>query len=273
LKKVRFGMPASEVSVIIVAAGRGSRMQELTSERPKSLISFAGRPLLEWQLASLFACGLKDVTIVGGYLAEQLDQFGGRMIVNPAWQKTNMVYSLMCAEEVFLSGNTIVVAYADIIYERRVLESLLSCDADAATVVDSNWLALWRMRAENPLQDAETLRLADDGTILEIGQRPSSLDQIEGQYIGLSKFTPRGAAAFSRSFREIDRHRPGKAAETCYFTDVLQAMVDTGTPLRAAFTEGGWLEFDTEEDLAAYESRLADNALDEFWAPARGNAR
>lgn len=262
-------MSKNNTAVIIVAAGRGSRMGPLTSGQPKSLISFAGRRLIEWQLSALRSHGLTDVTIVGGYRAEQLAPYARKVTVNTDWEKTNMVYSLMCARDALLSGKNVIVAYADIIYEHHVLAALLECDGDAATVIDRNWLDLWKMRSEDPLEDAETLRVSEAGTILEIGRHPTSLEVIQGQYIGLTKFSGAGAKAFNDIYEGIEKWQPGKKRDTCYFTDVLDGMIGSGFDLFAAFTDGGWLEFDTSEDLSAYESGLADGSLRRFWSPDR----
>ena len=262
-------MSLSDIAVIVVAAGRGSRMQELTADKPKSLIPFAGRPLIEWQLSALAENGLDDITIVTGYRAEQLEKYGTRTVKNPDWDKTNMVHSLFCAREVLHSGRPVLVIYADIIYEPRVPAELLYSGADAVTVVDFNWQDLWKLRLEDPLQDAETLRLSETGTILEIGQKPNSLDEIEGQYIGMSRFSPEGARKFENVYRDIETYVPGKTSADCYFTDVLQGMILAGDELKAAIIHGGWLEFDSAADLSAYRSSQKDGSLQRFWLPKR----
>ena len=110
------------------------------------MISFCGRPLIEWQLAALRAAKLKDITIVGGYLASQIKAQGTRLVTNPEWADTNMVYSLMCARDIFLSGAPVVVAYADLVYRPQLLSALTSSDTPISTVVDRRWHDLWRIR-------------------------------------------------------------------------------------------------------------------------------
>ena len=60
-------------TAIILAAGRGSRMNSLTAERPKCLLPLAGRPLLEWQTSSLRKAGMKDIHAVLGYLSDRIE--------------------------------------------------------------------------------------------------------------------------------------------------------------------------------------------------------
>ncbi|MFZ9450262.1 MAG: NTP transferase domain-containing protein, partial [Alphaproteobacteria bacterium] len=61
---------------IILAAGRGSRMRQLTDERPKCLVPLRGRPLLEWQLEALRGAGIREIGIVTGYRREMLASRG-----------------------------------------------------------------------------------------------------------------------------------------------------------------------------------------------------
>ena len=60
----------------ILAAGRGSRMKHLTDERPKCLIEFNGKPLLEWQLEAIRAAGIDEIGIITGYKREMLNGYG-----------------------------------------------------------------------------------------------------------------------------------------------------------------------------------------------------
>lgn len=263
-------MPVNDlgsVRVIIVAAGRGERMGSQTAERPKCMIPFCGRPLIEWQLAALRAAGLTDITIVGGYLASRIEAPGVRLITNPEWADTNMVFSLMRACDVFLSGAPIVVAYADLVYRPQLLSMLIASGAQIGTVVDLSWLDLWRIRFSDPLDDAETLKFSDTGKIVDIGRKPDRLADIEGQYVGLTYFSPEGAVQFAKAHSSIGQTEANKTERNCYFTDVLRALISQGAPIDAVQTNGGWLEFDSAYDLAVYQDLLDRGELDRYWSP------
>lgn len=261
--------------VIIVAAGRGSRMERLTEARPKCLIEFDGRRLIDWQLAACSAASVDDVTIVTGYQAESLRAIGPDTRHNRDWADTNMVASLMCARDVLLSGQDVLVAYSDIIYEPRLIEVLTGSRSDIETAVDLNWEALWKLRFEDPLSDAETLRLGDDGEILEIGQKPESIDEIEGQYIGLTRFSAKGATRLVGLYDDATPAAAwlnGKSRENCYFTDILTGLIDDNASLVAAPVNGGWLEFDSGDDIDAYTSLLEAGELGRFWSGEKAAA-
>ena len=68
------------------------------------------------------------------------------------------------------------------------MEALLKCKSNIAVTIDTDWENYWRARSDDPLQDAESLKLTKEGSIYEIGRKPKSIDEIEGQYMGLMKF-------------------------------------------------------------------------------------
>jgi choline kinase len=244
---------------LILAAGEGTRLRPYTLDRPKCLVEVCGRSLLDRQLEVLRQEGIDSITAVGGYRADMLRRPGIGLRLNPRFAETNMVWSLFCAESDLDGG--VLVAYGDIVYSRRVLRTLLACRADIAVAIDLDWEAYWRQRSDDPLADAETLRLAPDGRILEIGQKPRSLSQIQGQYMGLMKFSARGVAALKAAFHDAVRAGSlrGKPVEKAYMTDLLQAMIDAGQRLDAVTIRGDWVEIDTVDDLESQvtRSRLA----------------
>lgn len=239
---------------IILAAGRGSRMKRLTDERPKCLVELRGKPLLEWQLGALREAGVNEIAIVTGYRRELLAGRGLVEFYNPRWAETNMVSSLACAEA-WLVADTCIVSYADIFYESSAVSLLVNCASPLAVTYDSNWLASWQERFGNPLLDAETFRLMPDGTLSEIGNKPQSIEEIDGQYMGLLRFTP-------ASWDEICRIRADLTdleRDKMHMTGTLQKIIDAGRmPVRAVRYDRSWGEIDSPEDLTNYEAKHAD---------------
>lgn len=236
------------MKAIILAAGRGSRMKSLTEGSPKCLVELCGKPLLEWQLEALYGAGVDSIGIVTGFNRKMLLGRGLREFYNARWAETNMVSSLACAAE-WLSAGPCIVSYSDIFYDAEVVVALMKCDAPLAVAFDPNWLALWKKRFGNPLLDAETFRFNPDGTLLEIGSKPRSVAEIEGQYMGLLRFTPEG-------WREIERIRhslPAERSDGIHMTAILQQVIEADRVRVAAVPNGNeWGEIDSIEDLAVY---------------------
>lgn len=236
------------MKAIILAAGRGSRMKNLTDDRPKCLVEFHGKPLLDWQLAALKKAGIQDIAIVTGYKRELLASRGLVEFFNARWEDTNMVSSLACADE-WLEQEPCIVSYSDIYYGADAVKCLLDSKADLAVTYDQNWLNLWTQRFGDPLLDAETFRLNPDGSLAEIGNKPHSLDQIEGQYMGLLRFTPKGWGEFVRIRRELTQQE----CDRMHMTGTLQKVIDANhMKIMGIAYSGEWGEFDSVEDIDSW---------------------
>jgi len=65
------------MKVVIMAGGKGTRIASINSEVPKPMIEICGKPILEWQIENLKACGLTDITLVTGYLGHVIQEYFG----------------------------------------------------------------------------------------------------------------------------------------------------------------------------------------------------
>ena len=240
---------------LILAAGRGSRVGARTQNRPKCLVEIAGRPLLDLQHSALRGAGIDDLAIVRGYRAEDLALPGFTTFDNPRWAETNMVSSLLSADA-WLRDAPCIVSYSDIFYPAETVTRLIATDGDIAITYDPDWLSLWSRRFADPMADAESFRRWPDGRLREIGAKGGTATAIEGQYMGLLKFTPPGWRAIklylnTRGSAEIDR---------LDMTSLLNGLLQTGVEIHTVATAAGWGEVDTETDLELYQE-LVDAGL------------
>ena len=241
------------MKAIILAAGQGTRLRPLTNDRPKCLVELAGKPLLEHQLSVLRNAGISDIHVVGGYRAEQLKRPGLTLHINEHYAKTNMVSTLFCASAVMTGEDDLIISYGDIVYEPRVLDALMNCDAPIVLAVDREWKRYWAARMNNPLADAETLKLSNVNQIVELGKKPGSYDDIQGQYTGLIKIRADKVPRLLETWQAMDRDAiyDGKDYDNMYMTSFLQHLIDSGWEARAALIDNGWAEVDCEADLLA----------------------
>lgn len=236
------------MKAILLAAGRGSRMRSLTDDRPKCLMELRGRTLLDWQLSALREAGINEIGIVTGYRAEMLQRSDLTIFNNPRWAQTNMVSSLAAASD-WLASDTCIVSYSDIFYQASAVASLMQSTDALAITYDPGWQALWQQRFGNPLLDAETFRLNPDGTLAGIGQKPQSLDEVEGQYMGLLRFTPAAWACVV----DLRARLSVEDQDTMHMTGTLSGLLAAGSvPIAAIPYSGEWGEVDSAEDLALY---------------------
>ena len=257
------------MKALILAAGRGSRLHPLTETCPKCLTELGGMTLIGRQIETLKAAGVTDIVIVTGYLADRLELSGTRQVHNPDWATTNMVESLFCAEAEF--GEDIIVSYGDIVYEPRVLDALLNSPGAISVVVDRQWRGYWESRFNDPLNDAESLALDEDGTIIDIGNKADSIDDIQAQYTGLMRFRGAGIDTLSAARASLNTtSRPWmeqRSVTNAYMTDILMEIILSGGAVRAVPVDGGWLEIDTVTDYKNAAAMIADGTITKFFDP------
>ena len=126
----------SGISALVLAASRGSGLDELTADRPKAMIPVSGTPAIEKMLQSMRAEGIKDISVVRGYRPEALEPAGVKFFDNPGWEENGELGSLAAAREAVKSDT--VIAYGDVVFKRYILHLLLSSDAPITLVVDGS---------------------------------------------------------------------------------------------------------------------------------------
>ena len=230
---------------IILAAGRGRRMQELTADKPKCLLELKGKKLLEWQLESLRGAGIEEIAIVTGYKREKLKKYNLHEFCNKHWANTQMVSSLACADE-WLQHSPCIVSYSDIFYDATAVTVLIEITADIAVTYDPTWRNLWSQRFDDPLIDAETFKLSENGTIAEIGRKPRHIGEIEGQYMGLLRLSPEGWDEMQR----IRKNMSQESRDGVHMTHLLQLVIEAGRKSVFALPYRlKWGEIDHPHDL------------------------
>ena len=240
------------MKAIILAAGRGSRMNHATADIPKCMMKLSGKTLIDYGMESLLSAGFSpcDIGIVTGYKSEKIQIPGVKYFHNPDWETTNMFFSLTMARQWLLSEKCIV-CYADIVYHPSAVTKLIEDDNDFAITYYTDFLQLWNKRFENPLDDLETLKLIG-GRLAEIGGKPDSVSEIDGQYMGLLSFTPRGWAVVEQAVKLP----MNKSVEKLDMTSLLQHLINQGHGISAIPTDKLWLECDNLEDIRVYEQEF-----------------
>lgn len=237
---------------IILAAGRGSRLGGHTGDRPKCLVPVGGRPLLEWQIDALAKAGVTSIAVVRGYEGWQLEGRATELFDNPRWAQTNMVRSLECAAA-WLRESACIVSYSDIIYFESAVRQLIAAESDIAITFDREWRKQWEDRFGDPLIDAETFQVDGSGRVTDIGRKPTSLDQVNGQYMGLLKFTPAG-------WRDVESELAAAGPTTVDrldMTSLLRLLIGRGVQVQGVGLSERWFEVDSPSDLELCEQFLS----------------
>ena len=236
-----------DISGLILAAGRGNRMGNLTNDQPKGFLKVGNKKLIDWQLDALFSNGIKENSIVVGYKNELFD-FKVNYFHNRDWNKSNSVKSIMCANSLF-EKKTVIVSYSDIIYDESIIKSLIEYDGRIVVPYTTNWLEIWEKRFKNPLDDAESFKIDENGNIIEIGQSPSSIYEIQGQYLGILKITPDGWMDIKSILNNLDI----KIINSLDITGLLNLLIKNNFYVKSIKTNFSWFEFDSQQDINVFK--------------------
>src|SRR5258708_32536246 len=187
------------MKALILAAGRGTRIRSVHGERPKCLIQCDGSDwtILDQQIESLLAAGIKNIGIVVGHEKHQIIQhvlkrYRGRrwrfrFIENPPFARTNNIYSFWLAQP-WLSGNPFVGLNADVVFDQRILIPALESMAPITMIVDPEW------------RDETMKVVISEDRVIRMNKR---IPQAEfgGTYIGITSFS---AGVQRRLFAKIN---------------------------------------------------------------------
>jgi len=255
---------------VILAAGMGTRLGELTKNKPKGLLEFQGKSLIEWELKALRSTGIKEIIVIRGYMAKKIDYPNIKYYNNKNYANTNMVESLMCARKE-LKG-PIIVSYADILYEKRVVEELIKAKGKIVVTVDTAWREYWKARIGTDKKDIESLKFGEQGDrITLIGSKETNPKNIDGRYVGLIKFSAKGIEILKKVYKkEKEKYEGGKWKNSKsfaqgYMTDILQAIIDTGYKVKPLKINHGWLEFDNVQDYQKTSKWAKEGSLQRFF--------
>jgi choline kinase len=235
---------------VILAAGQGTRLLPLTAHVPKCLIQVGGRPLLARMLDAVAAAGIDRAIVVTGYLSDRVDAYleGHELPIpvttvrNPDYATTNNAVSLAMARPA-LRGEAFLLSDGDIIFSESPLPALLAADEPCTLAVDRG----------APLADEEMKVQVDDAGL--VTQLSKGLDPraCTGESIGVQKL---GGPALPLMWDELAAVVRNDA-ETAYYEDVFQRLIDRGIPFGVSdVTPGSWLEIDDSADLAVARQRF-----------------
>lgn len=240
------------MSAIILAAGRGSRLLDLTKDLPKCMVQLNGRELLHRQIDSLRNAGVRQIGIVTGYKRETIQTYCDTEFHNSHWNETNMVKSLIYADEL-LSKKTTIISYSDIFYTKETVIKLLEHPTDHMVLsFDPNWLYLWQQRFDDPILDAETFTV-QNGVLTDIGGKITN-DLPKGQYMGLFKLTPNTWGKIKKILNQLTEQE----VSNLDMTTLISLIIKRGVEVHAIPVIGEWGEVDHPSDLKLYE-RLYPN--------------
>jgi choline kinase len=247
------------VQVLIMAAGLGSRLKDLTTETPKALIEACGRPLIDYSLAFAKAVGAERRIVVSGFCHSNVAAFVGRVapdaiiVENKGYRFGNLLSMLAGKDELAQGG--FLLMNTDHIYNPPIAKIVAGTIASATEVTAF-------CDTDRKLGTDDMKVALDNGRVKAMAKTLSTYDV---GYVGMT-FVPTsrredyvaaaGRVATSKS--GLDKH----------VESILVELATAGSaPAIADISGHGWLEIDEPQERAH-----ADEVLkrERWWSDSRG---
>lgn len=232
------------MQAIIMAAGKGSRLGDLTAGKPKSFVEIKGYKLIDYNLKLLKQYGVDDIIIVTGYQCEAFEELVRDMknvkcTYNPFYEMMNVLGSFYMGMHSL--NDDFIYLHADTICEPQIFEKLINTKGDVILPVDHKSC------------DDEAMKVkCENGHVVQITKQMPN-ESAEGEFIGIAVFRKRVLPALKEKTIELMKEK----AFTEYFESAIQRLIDEENfDIKTVTTDGAfWAEVDFLED---YEKAVAE---------------
>jgi choline kinase len=228
-----------QLPVIYLAAGRGSRLGELTAEQPKAMVEVGARTLADRSFEYLRAAGFTRIVAVTGHAAGEFEHYDVETVFNDRWEVENNITSLWQVREVVASG--CVIVNCDLLFEPELAIRLAGAEGSAILVDDV--LAV----------DEESMKATEqDGGLARL-HKSLALELAVGEYIGLTRIDPADGPRLAEILDEF----VGAGNTQVYYEDAIERLGRERTVRLERIGGLKWVEIDDHDDLARARDEIA----------------
>lgn len=223
------------MKVIILAAGKSTRLLPLTKDTPQCMLKVGNKTILEIQLENLKKEGIEDVTVITGYLSEKLEEFcknlGIKTLFNPFYEVSGMALTLWIARENL--KNEFITLYSDVLFDSKIIQGLLKDKSDICLAIKRGVLR----------EEAEKI-VEKDGKIDYVGKSKSN--EGSGEFIGIAKFSGKGVEKLTKELDNI-----AKINLNASFIEVINNLIKKGEIIKVYDIKNTqFTDIDFPDDLA-----------------------
>jgi phosphoenolpyruvate phosphomutase len=254
-----------KISVIIPAAGKDPYFTQI----PKSIINIGGKTILEHQLENIRKIGFRNVAVVRGFKGNMINYENIKYYDNPDFAKKHSLHSLFCARESMNNG--FILLYTDILFNEKILESLIQSEGDIVLLVDNSYtyhkhdidkkLDLVTSKIK-PSSHYRTLQPSAMNEVMCIGKKINKEDA-DFEFIGIAYFSEKGAEILKKVYDDCKvkyknkKFHEAESFEKAGVIDIIQEIIDRGFTVNALQVYKGWLEVHNKKDKEIAEEMIS----------------
>jgi choline kinase len=225
---------------LILAAGRGSRIPEISKTKPKCLIKIKGKTILGRQIHLMRKNNIAKIGIIRGFKKNKIKFKKIKYFYNKNYETNEQLDSLMTAK-MFLNSD-VIVTFSDIIYDEQILNSLIHNQYNFAVAVDLNWKKRYIDRTDHPHSQADKVFLRN-GKVIEIGKK-ISLKKANAEFLGMFKISKSFCKIFLKQYNLFRKKKT--SLQIHHF---IQYLIKKKITVNTCCVQGKYMEIDTFNDL------------------------
>jgi len=229
------------MKAIIIAAGLGKRIPQITKKKPKCLIRINNKTLIKRQIDFFRSLKINKIAVVRGFMKNKINYKSITYFNNKNYRKNEQLDSLFCAKKFF--NDDIIVCFSDIIYEKKILNKIIKTKKDFSIVVDKKWKNRYLKRFDHPFSQADKV-ISKNGKVLKIGKNIPTCKS-NGEFLGIFKFSKVIAPILIKNYMKIKKIYSSKSLQ---MHDFFNYLVKKKITIYSSFVNGKYMEIDTFND-------------------------
>ena len=223
---------------VITAAARSPRLLPLTKNTPVSLLEVGSKAILAHQLEDLQEAGVKDILVITGFCADQIEKFcvgKASCVFNPFYATCNVAMNLWLVRQELKAG--FLLQYNDTLFQPKLIREVIAREEGMLLVVDRKGI------------DKEAEKVAiQQGVVTAIGK---NVDEPYGEFVGMAKFSPDVLPTLIEELEHVAR-----TDLDTNFPRLIQRIIWKGHSISIHTTDYSWMDIDFPSDLEEARRRL-----------------
>ena len=245
--------------VIILNAGSGTRLGELTKNLPKGLLDINGKSLIERQIENFSSKNIEKILLIVGPNSDKFNLKNVDYVFDETYNEHEQLGSLFAAKKFMV--NDVIISFGDVLVEKNVFEQIIKSSFDIGLAIDLNWKQNYIGRSMHPESEADLVKIESDLiTKIQKNLVKKDVEKI-GEFLGIMKLNKNGAKIFVETYNKLqelhnEKFHTADSFNKAFLTDFIQELIDREIPINPILINGNWLEIDTSQDLDSAREKI-----------------
>ena len=226
---------------IIIAAGSGRRIPEISNKTPKSLIKINNKSILKRQIDLMRSIGIDKISIIKGFKSNKIKFKKIKYFYNKNYKKNEQLDSFFTAKKWFTDD--LLITFSDIIYEKSILEKIIGNKNNFSIAIQKNWKQKYKNRFDHPINQADKV-FVKNNMIKKIGKN-LSINKTNGEFLGIFKIHKKMCNILIQEYKFLKKI---KKTHNLQIHDFFSYLIKKNISIKPVYVNGKFMEIDTLND-------------------------